>query len=317
MNFPSAFNAQAKAICDQAVADASLGIEQTQVGSATLINFAPDKKGTANAGLALAKICLGGQTEVSLQSTMLADRPLVEVQVDAPLWPCMGCQYAGWPLSVDKFFAMASGPVRLLRGQESVLTKYNLREQSDVGVVVLESSKLPDENVFATIANEAGLQPSQITVCVAPTSSIPGSLQVVARSVETALHKLYELKFDLASIISGKGTAPLPPETDDDLIALGWTNDAVLYGGNVELVVDTHDETIQNILESIPSCSSHEFGKPFIDLFRQYEYDFYKIDPHLFSPARITIENRKTGNRFSAGDLHEDILRVSFGQVTK
>ena len=40
---------------------------------------------------------------------------------------------------------------------------------------------------------------------------------MVARSVETALHKLHELKFDLNQIVSAFGTAPLPPVATKDL----------------------------------------------------------------------------------------------------
>src|SRR5258707_175506 len=56
---------------------------------------------------------------------------------------------------------------------------------------------------------------------VAPPASIAGSLQVGARSAETALHKLHELGFALGRLVWAQGIAPLPPVAKDDLAAIG------------------------------------------------------------------------------------------------
>jgi methenyltetrahydromethanopterin cyclohydrolase len=40
--------------------------------------------------------------------------------------------------------------------------------------------------------------------------------------------------------------------------------------------------------------------------------DFYKIDPLLFSPAKVTITNLETGRSFFAGDFNESLLEQSF-----
>ena len=71
------------------------------------------------------------------------------------------------------------------------------------------------------------------------TASIAGSVQVIARSVETALHKMHEIGFDLTQVRSGFGIAPLPPVAADDLVGIGRTNDAMLYGGEVTLATST------------------------------------------------------------------------------
>jgi methenyltetrahydromethanopterin cyclohydrolase len=136
---------------------------------------------------------------------------------------------------------------------------------------------------------------------------------VVARSVETALHKLHELDFDLKTIIDSTGTAPIPPIANDDMTALGWTNDSMLYGAKVELTVDTTDHAIETIADEIPSCSSSEFGTPFLEIFNKYDKDFYKIDKMLFSPAEVIITNSATGRVFHLGKVRNDILKESFG----
>lgn len=97
------------------------------------------------------------------------------------------------------------------------------------------------------------------------------------------------------------------------MTALGWTNDAILYGGTVNLSVDTDDEAITSILERVPSSSASDFGTPFLEIFNSYDKDFYKIDKLLFSPAKVIINNLRTGNTFSAGSIHNDILQKSFG----
>jgi methenyltetrahydromethanopterin cyclohydrolase len=300
----------------QRLSDATaLGIEAHSIGGATVVQFAGQGKGTIDAGILLAQMCLGldGKIQIDAPARHQINRPSVSVAITNPLVACMGCQYAGWPLSVGKYFAMASGPIRLLRGKETVLTEYNLTQNDLLGVVVLESAKLPDSETIEQIVHETGVDAKGLFVCVARTSSIPGSLQVVARSVETAMHKLHELSFDISTVQSGTGTAPLPPETDDDMVALGWTNDAMLYGADVHLKVATSDAAIESIIEKTPSCSSQEFGSPFLELFKKYDYDFYKIDKMLFSPAKITIENVSSGNSFSAGKTCQDILKLSFG----
>ena len=157
------------------------------------------------------------------------------------------------------------------------------------------------------------MKPQDLTIVYAPTASLAGTVQVVARSLETALHKLHELGFDLSRVQSGTGTAPLPPVAGEDLAGIGRTNDAILYGGEVTLWVTGDDQSIEQLGAQIPSSSSEDYGRPFIEIFRQYDNDFYKIDPHLFSPAIININNLETGSYFRYGKFNVDVLAKSFG----
>ena len=282
---------------------------------ARVLDFGAKHHGHSSIGpRLLAQICLAdlGVVEISAGPSFAA--ATVQVKTDHPLEACMASQYAGWPLSVGDYFAMCSGPARSLRGKEKVLEQYQLTNSESDAVAVLESAKLPGDDVAMTIAKECSVAPERVVICVASTSSEPGTLQVTARSVETAMHKLHELGFDLRAVKSGVGEAPLPPGADDDLQALGWTNDAMLYGADVELEVDCDNDAIEKIGPRIPSSSSPDFGKPFIEIFERYERDFYKIDPMLFSPARITIRNLRTGSEFQYGETRDDILKASWKQ---
>jgi len=251
---------------------------------------------------------------VPASANQLASDNAVYVRTDDAVKACLAAQYAGWPVQTDDFFAMGSGPMRMARGREEVLEHLKLTESPERIVGVLEADKLPTDATIELIAKECGVDRRAVCLAVAPTSSIAGSLQVVARSIETAMHKLHELKFDVTTIVSGTGHAPLPPpaKPGDMVAGIGRTNDAILYGATVTLWVDQDDDAIEAIVDQVPSSASADHGKPFAEIFKQYEYDFYKVDPMLFSPAIVTFHNLRTGRTWTRGQINTEILRQSF-----
>ena len=285
----------------------------------TVIDFGVKVPGGLEAGRLLAEICTGGAAEVSLHPAdrALGNWPLVKIQTDAAIAACMAAQYAGWPVQYEKFFAMGSGPMRTKRGREALLEKLQLHDEADVAVGVLECDRLPTDEICLAIAKECNVHPEQLTLCVAPTRSLAGVFQVVARSVETCLHKLFALDFDLRQVVSASGTAPLAPPALDFAEGIGRTNDAILYGGQVALWLDAPDEEIERVASQLPSQASKDWGQPFADLFRSYNMDFYQVDPHLFSPAEVAISNLRTGRSWQVGSLRPDVLQRSFGTVAK
>ena len=309
-------NQRALSVVETALQDSGSGIAPVDVaGDATVLDFAINRRGSVADGITLARICMADLAEVMITPSDSPDLPLqrVNVTTDFPVLACMASQYAGWPLAEEDYFAMCSGPARSLRGKEDVLKELDVIHQSDVAVGVLETSTVPTAEAIARFASDCSVSESNVTLCVASTASLPGTIQVVARSVETALHKLHELGFDLTTVKSGNGSAPLPPIAGDDLTALGWANDAILYSGCVNLSVDTDDEAITSILDRVPSSSSSDFGTPFLKIFNSYDRDFYKIDKLLFSPAKVVINNLRSGQTFVTGSVHNDILKKSFG----
>ena len=103
-----------------------------------------------------------------------------------------------------------------------------------------------------------------------------------------------------------------PPPCPDFAQGIGRTNDAILYGGIVNLWVDCEDDLIAAKGASIPSCSSEDFGQPFAEVFKRYDFDFYKVDPGLFSPAQVSICNMRTGRIWRFGATRPDLLNASF-----
>lgn len=284
-------------------------------GGGTLFDLGAKCEGSIEAGIRLAEICLAGLGRVSLAAGELGGIawPHLQVSTDHPVLACLGSQYAGWQLSAGKFFGMGSGPMRAVAAREEVFGKLGIRESADEAIGIIETSRLPDESIVKIIAEKTGVAPDRVTLLVARTASPAGNVQVVARSVETALHKLFELGFDVHRIRSGFGVTPLPPVAPDDLKGIGWTNDAILYGGRVTLWVTGDDESLAEIGARVPASASSAYGKPFLEIFEEAGRDFYKIDPHLFSPAEIVLINLQTGRVHRFGHTNVDVLRRSFG----
>ncbi len=309
-------NQRALKLCDTAAADHErlrIGVRQSQT-SARILDFGIEAPGGLEAGRTLAEICLAGLGEVSFvpADASLFHGPAVQVRTDPPLPACMASQYAGWQLAAGKFFAMGSGPMRAAAAREPLFAKIGHQEKAEVAVGVLETRKFPPDEICQKIAGDCGVSQDRVTLLVAPTASLAGTVQVVARSVETALHKLFELGFDLSRVVSGYGIAPLPPVAADDLAAIGRTNDAILYGAEVTLWVRGDDESLQAIGPRVPSAASSDHGQPFAAIFERYQRDFYKIDPHLFSPAVVILSNIDTGHTFRFGHTVPRVIHESF-----
>ncbi|MCZ6795147.1 MAG: methenyltetrahydromethanopterin cyclohydrolase [Planctomycetota bacterium] len=294
---------------------ASLRIDVRQVeGGGRVVDCGVEAAGGLEAGLFLARLTLADLATVSLVPGETAGRPCprVTVRTDQPVAACMASQYAGWQISLGDFFAMGSGPFRARHGKEELFDDIGHRESSDVAVGVLETRTLPGRQVFGHLAEKLGVEPRRLALAVAPTASLAGGVQVVARSVETALHKLHTLGFDLSRVVSGFGSAPLPPPAKGDLEALGRTNDAVLYGGRVNLWVRCDDDVLADVGPKVPSSSSRDHGSPFLETFERAGRDFYQIDPHLFSPAEIVFHNLDSGRSHHFGAPNVEVLRRSF-----
>lgn len=309
-------NQQAAELCRQAMDSADrLRIKaHTLPCGATVIDCGVAEAGGLAAGRMMAETCMAGLGEVRLahDSSGPCVGPAVTVATDHPVAACMASQYAGWQISHDEFFAMGSGPKRAAAGKEEIFDVIGCREEAETAVGVLESSKLPPDEVCQKIAADCRVATNKLILLVAPTASIAGTFQIVARTVETALHKMHELGFDIHQVQAGYGVAPLPPVAADDLAAIGRTNDAVLYGGRVTLWIHGDDEELESLGPKIPSNSSRDHGRRFAEIFAAYDHDFYKIDPHLFSPAEVTLINLRTGHMFHYGHVEPEVLAESF-----
>lgn len=290
-------------------------IPRTLENGASVVDCGIETPAGIQAGLLLARICMSDLGDVQLIPGTLEGQslPYLQVQTDHAVESCLLSQYAGWKIDVDDFFAMGSGPMRAAAEKEDLYRILAFGESPTKTVGILEANTLPGVNVVEMISKATGIEPKNIILLVAPTSSIAGNIQVISRSVETALHKLFECEFDVHRIQAGYGTAPLAPVAKDHLTGIGRTNDSILYGSAVTLWVTGDDESLQEIGPSIPSSSAACYGKPFLEVFKEANNDFYEIDPSFFSPAVIIFQNLDTGNIFPFGQTNTKLLKNSFG----
>ena len=270
--------------------------------------------GSIEAGLKISEICLGGLGKVNIlpSSKINISSYSISVHSSKPVLACLGSQYAGWSLSHESFFSLGSGPVRSIVQKEEIFKELNYKDKSTKTSVVLEVDKFPPEEIVKKISIDSNIQPENLTFIVTPTTSISGNIQVVARVLEVAIHKIHELKFPLERVIHGIGYAPLPPVAKDFITGMGRTNDAIIYGGVVQLVIDGPEDDLKDLSKSLPSSSSSDYGRPFKEIFKKYNHDFYKIDGSLFSPALIIINSKISGKTYIGGEINEKLITKSF-----
>jgi methenyltetrahydromethanopterin cyclohydrolase len=309
-------NQRARQLLERVASSAAeFRVRESSVQDARIFDFGIRAEGGLDAGQALAEICMAGLGWASILPGDIGGLswPHVFVTTDHPTAACLFSQYAGWQIKTEGFFAMGSGPMRAVYAREELFAKLDYREEPSEVVGVLEGRKLPNAAVVQYLCERTGVTSEKLCLLIAPTASQAGNVQVVARSVETALHKLLELGFDVRQIQSACGSAPLPPVAADDMAGIGRTNDAILYGSRVTLWVRGPDSSLTEIGPSVPACSSPAFGKPFLEVFEEAGRDFYKIDRNLFSPAEVRFCNLDSGKVHRLGRTEPDVLKTSFG----
>jgi methenyltetrahydromethanopterin cyclohydrolase len=313
-------NLRASELVCRLIADAAeLGLVIAKGASGeTLIDAGSKAEGGIEAGLRIARICLGGLADVCLLPSPAIPRwPwAIGVRSSLPVIACLASQYAGWRLAhgkgKDGFLALGSGPARALARGEKLFEHLAYADRADRAIMVLESDRPPPPAVVAEVATACALAPERLTFIFTPTQSRAGGVQVVARVLEVALHKAHELGFPLGRIVEGMGTAPLPPPHPDFVKAMGRTNDAIIYAGEVHLFVRGPAQEAKALAERMPSRTSRDYGRAFAEIFKRVNGDFYAIDPMLFSPASVIITALETGDSFHAGALDPMLLDASF-----
>jgi methenyltetrahydromethanopterin cyclohydrolase len=310
-------NRLAAPLVDALVADAAalrIGVTRSEAG-AQIVDAGIAHPGGIESGRRIAEICLGGLGRVALSPGDAGAVTATAISVNAadPVLACLASQYAGWSLQEGKFFALASGPGRACALKEELFGELAYGDKADRASFVLEVDRAPPDALVRRVAETCDVPPTSLTFILTPTTSLAGTVQIVARSLEVALHKAHALKFPLAHIVDGFGTAPLPPPAPKFVAAMGRTNDAILYGGRVALFVTGPEAEAAALADALPSSASRDYGRPFAEVFAAAGGDFYKIDPMLFSPGLVEITALETGRCFRRGRIDTELLARSFG----
>jgi len=284
----------------------------------TLIDAGISAKGSLEAGKIITEICLGGLGEAKISSTKYDDftLPSIFVSTDYPAISTLGSQFADWQIKAGDYLAIGSGPARALaRKNRQLYEKIEYEDAADVAVLVLETSREPPNSVIEQVLRECKVKPSQLMLILVPTTCIAGSTQISGRLVETGLHKLMKLGLDPKLALHASGSAPIAPVHPKFAEAMGRTNDAILYMGEASYDIGGYrdDEKLRKIVEKAPSSASPNYGRPFLQIFKEANYDFYKIDPNLFAPAVVNVKNVETDSVFKTGKINLDVFKRSIG----
>lgn len=273
-------------------------------------------RGGFDAGKYLTFICMGGLAEATIRLASYAtlQLPAIFTSTDYPILTTLGSQYAGWAISKEGYFAMGSGPARILsRKPKELYDQLGLHEKYSSAYIVLESDNIPPDFVLEYIADKCNIAIENLFVAIAPTASISGSTQISGRAIETAIHKLHKNGMDVTTIITANGFAPIAPVIGGASdIMMGRTNDMLIYGSNVKLQVKYEDDKeLEEHVNNAVSSNSKAYGSLFIEEVKKAGGDFYKIDPNIFAPAKLTVNNISTGKIFTAGKINTDLILQS------
>lgn len=277
---------------------------------ATVIDFGVEATGGIEAGLLLAELQTAGLATVQTRMDEVGSSPFphVELSTDQPAYALLGSQKAGWELSVEGFEGLGSGPARALVAEEAEFRAIEYTDAFDLTVLAIESDGLPTAAVADHVAERAGVAPDGVYLPAFRTASIAGSVSVAARAAEVALFRLFESDYDPTDVLTASGSAPVPPVPMDEETAIGRTNDALAYGGQVHLTVATDS----NVFTDLVSTAGDTYGRPFVDIFDEVGWTFSELDPAVFAPAQLTVDV-VGGPTYTAGTVDDDLLLESFG----
>ena len=277
---------------------------------ATVIDFGVDAIGGVEAGLLLAEIQAAGLATVASQTGSVAGTPrtYVEFSTDHPALALLCSQKAGWDAFPGDYEGLGSGPARALAAREEEFNTLAYRDEFDFGVLCVESDELPGPEVAEEVADLCEIEPSGVFLPTFRTGSIAGSVSMAARAAELVAFRAFELGYDPLDVLTVTARAPVAPPTDDEEVAIARTNDALAYGGQAHVVVESDSD----VLTELPSSATDRYGEPFADIFEDVDWDLHEVDEGVFAPAQVTVDVLG-GPTYALGDTDEDLLAESFG----
>ena len=278
---------------------------------ATVVDFGVDANGGVEAGLLLAEIQTAGLASVNTRMGEVAGAPrgYVELSTDHPAVALLCSQKAGWELAFDDGFeGLGSGPARALVGRESEFERVGYYDSSEFATLAIESTTLPNETVAEHVADLAEVDPEGVFLPTYATGSTAGSVATAARAAELAVFRLLEVGYEPTDVLHASGAAPIAPVTHDEDLAMGRTNDALAYGGEVHLRVARDDDRFGEIVSTVRD----DYGTPFVEVFEDADWDFYAVPESVFAPAQVTVDV-VDGPVYTVGETDETLLAESFG----
>ncbi|MCJ7823562.1 MAG: methenyltetrahydromethanopterin cyclohydrolase, partial [Anaerolineales bacterium] len=215
-----------------------------------------------------------------------------------------------------EFAPVASGPVRAKANVDRWAQRVDYEDPSDYVLMQMQTRRMPDDETLEFVAESCGIPMANLTVMVAPSASLVGSVQVCSRSFEQCIISLARnSSFDISTIVYGYGSAPVAPVIKDEVLAMGRINDALVYGGSGGMWLrHPDDEEVRRTAEGLPFSvqAGDDYGKGYAEIYTAYGHSLFDIPARLDSPAKIMMTNMLTGSVFTAGAIDEDVIYRTF-----
>ena len=286
----------------------------TTTAGATVIDMGQRVPGSWEAGRLYAEITMGGLGSVSFGDFELGGQRLrsVLVSTEHPLEACWVAQKHAGRRPGDPHDVILAGPAKaLLVPTDPSVARAGYQETHRQAVAPLQLERSVTDDDIAWLARSCQLAPRDIFVLVAPTPSLVCAVQVAARSVDNAMHRLHSAGLELGAVESLQGSAPVPPQVNDELTALGRINDSLMYGSRVHAEV-RHSGDLLAVATQVASQPPANRGRPFLDIFAAANNDFHNVSLDVYCIAEMSITDVASGNSATAGELDYDLLRTSF-----
>lgn len=294
----------------------ALGVAVSRLGcGATVIDMGQRAQGGWQAARYFSLVVLGGLGEVSYEAFPLGDIRLtgVRVMIDRPIESCVASALAGWKIEAGPDAAILSGPARALNSApDHYFDLIDYRDRWHEAVITVQMRKPVTDALALTIAQACSVSPDNLYILVTRHASLVCAVQVAARGVELTMHRLGLERFDITTIRHASSVCVIPTIAHDETIAFGRNNDALIYGDEVTLMVDSTDEAISRLTPKVVTAASPIGGRFFADLYREAGYNFHAIPPEMHTPSVLHMTNLNTGLTVSAGHVDHDVLRRSF-----
>lgn len=305
-------NRMALELVDEAIDFADeLGLLVSELDTeSTILDFGVHADGGLEAGLLLCEIQTAGLATVQTRMDEVGGVPMpfVEFSTDQPALAVLCSQKAGWELSTEDFEGLGSGPARALVAEEEEFARVGYEDAFDFAVLAVESEELPTAAAARQVADLTGVEPGAVFLPAFSTASLVGSVNMAARAAELAVFRLSELGYDPLDILTASASAPVAPVAGSEAAAIGRTNDALAYGGRAHVVVREEFDRF----DEVASTASEEYGRSFVEIFEDANWELYDVPESIFAPAEVTIDVLG-GETHHYGRTDEELLTTSFG----
>jgi methenyltetrahydromethanopterin cyclohydrolase len=277
-----------------------------------LIDCGVEATGSIGAGILCAMVSLGGLGKVSISPGVIDSfyMNFVQTYVDKPAIACLCSQKPAWKLKTEGYVGTAYGPARAISQKpKAIFSVIHYEDDAETAVVNIETSALPTAREMDYIAKQCSTDPECVVALVSRPNSIVGSVVNGTRPTEWMMNRLLQLDYPVQDVSSASSVCPMAPIFKEEQDFIGASFDSIAYYGMLYAYVKTQDDRFKDTVSS----ASKSHGKNFIELLKETQGDYSKVDHTLFAPGSIVVNGLSDGSLRAYGTLDPSMLLKSYG----